>query len=246
MAVINGQKSASQMLSKAAGICLNTAAFSDGPTNATKPNATTALMYLNEAYREISSEVEWSWMFDKTTFNTVVGQQTGYKVSDLEMDVYYMSIPAAQQLLGFSPWDRWVTSYPGRYTSVANTRPWGYIPGPPDTNNANLYFLFPAADAIYTVEVGFKKRISDLAVADYPVIPPEWQDVLENKLILKVFENLNDKRAEYWQKKYTQRWQMMWLHYERYQNYVARFRDLKREAAISWGLDINRALFVPF
>lgn len=222
----------------------------------TVPSLTLVKQLYNDAYIELCSERDWWFMFNYATFNTVSGQATPYVMPDNVAEVRSMAIPAAQQKLRFATWDMWVTNYPGRYTSVGNTRPWAYIPANPAGDNALEYFLFPAADsnngANYTVEYGYKQRITPLVGdTDTPIIPVEFQQCVINRALEKCFRNINDPRWEIYSDRTDgteakSRADAMWLKNEQFNDYVARFRNYEAENAFSAITDLNRFLFVPY
>ena len=238
-----GQKTFLSMQGELAEIVLNSAAFS----TTTNPNLVRAKQIINDSYREITTERDWWFLFNQLTVSTVVGQTTAYALDDTCKEIRYMAIPTNQQRLVYLPWEKWVNDFPGRYTNQGNARPWAYVPGQEAANNALQVYFFPAADAIYSVEYGFMRRVLDLSAdTDVPIIPPEFQDCILLRAAFEIFHKVNDKRAAEWKSRYEERSNVMWLKNEQLSDYVNTFRNINSERAYYAITDVNRSLFVPY
>lgn len=253
---IQGQKTFVTMQQDISQIALKTPYGQVAPSSGSVTNILVKEL-INDAYMEICSERDWWFMFNYAGFTTVPFQVLPYIFPDNVQEIRYMTIPAYQQKLKYATFEQWIVNYPGRYTNVGPTKPWAYIPGPPAVDNALQYFLFPTADANngnnYNVEYGFKQRIVPLANDyDFPIIPAEFQQVIINRALEKLFRIMNDPRQETYSDgegmntDANRRYNAFWLKNEQFTDYVAKFRNYETENAFVSSTDINRQLFVPF
>lgn len=252
---LSNQKTFGQMIQEVSWVCLKTPYPTSAVDNVNSPGLTQVMQFINDAYAEICTEVDWSWRFTDTySFNTVVGQQI-YQMPDDCQDILDMLIPLFQQRLRAILYSQWITNYPGKYTNYANTKPWAYIQAPEAVNNGTQIYLFPAADGspsagFYTVNVAYLKRPTLLVNdADVPICPPEFQDLVLNRAIYKVLKGLGNKR---WEEYYDspesdspcgRRYSQMWLGNQRFAEAVAYWRNIRNEVAFTSAMDINRVLF---
>jgi hypothetical protein len=172
---------------------------------------------------------------------------------DAAEEVIFMTIPANQQRLRYGAYSQWIANYPGKYTNMGNTKPWAYIESPEASNNALQYYLFPAADQVYTISIGYMKRITLLSGdTDIMICPPEFQDIVINRAICKCYQYLKDDTwmlyddgpdgKSFAARRYTD----MWIKNQSFADWVGTFRSAKIEQQLSSQADLNRQLFVPF
>lgn len=160
-----------------------------------RPTLTRLKQMINDAEREICNAFPFSFMFRESTFPTVVGQTTPYGVSATAQEILFMEIQAKQQSLVWMDYNTWAKVYPGGYTNFSNSIPGWYIPAPPDVDAADQntlqYYIFPAADQIYTVTYGFQLACANMsATTDLPIIPARYQHVLIELAKAKVWKFL--------------------------------------------------------
>ncbi len=256
MTVLANQKSFLQIQQQISEVVLKTTYPGVAKDGVTQPGLTRLKQIINDAWTEISSEQDWRWRFiDTFTFQTVEGQQTPYPMPDNCEELLWVTIPFFQQRLWATEYSQWLTNYPGGYTNYANAKPWSYIQAPYSANNEIQLYLFPAADApvpagAYTVKIGYMKRVSLLVGdTDYLTCPPEFQDLVINRAILKTFQFLGDPRAALYDDQpgaTTQaatRYSKDWVKNQTFAEAVSYWRDIRTERAFTASLDINRVLF---
>lgn len=251
---LSNQKTFLQMQQEVAWVCLKTDWPNTAEDNQNSPGLTQVQQMINDAYSEITTEQDWSWRFtDQYTFNTVVGQQL-YPMPDDCEDILDMLIPLFQQRLRAVLYSQWITNYPGKYTNYANTKPWAYIPTNNSADNALQIYLFPAADGspaagYYTVNVAYLRRATPLVnPGDIPICPPEFQDLVINRAIYKMYKGMGDKRWEEYDDGSDAtpcglRLSKQWVKNSRFAEGVAAWRNIRNEVAFTSAMDINRVLF---
>jgi hypothetical protein len=218
------------------------------------PGQTELLGFINDAYNEICGEKDWRWRFvDTYNFPTVAGQQTPYAMPDDCSDVIDVTIPFYQQRLWATEYSQWITNYPGQYTNYANAKPWSYIQAPYDATNHIQLYLFPAADApptgAYQVHVAYMKRPTNLAnPGDIMICPPEFQDLVINRAIMKGYLFLGDPKWEAYNDQTDStfagmRYSQMWVANSKFAEALAYWRNIREERSFTASLDINRVLF---
>ena len=259
MALAN-QKTFLQIQQEISEVCLKTTYPNTAQDGKTTPGLTRLNQIINDAYSEICTEVDWQWRFKDTySFNTVEGQQL-YTMPDECADIIDMLIPLFQQRLRTLVYSQWITNYPGKYTNYANTKPWAYIQAPyaqvggPGSPNALQIYLFPAADAspaagYYSVNVAYMVRPTNLVnPTDVLICPPEFQDMVINRAIYKMFKYLKDKTWEEYDDSSQStpcglRYSKLWIANTRFAEQVAYWRNIRNEVAFTSSFDINRVLF---
>lgn len=191
MAIIPGQKTFLEIQQE---ISEETLSMSIADTTS-RPNLARLKQLINDAEREICSAFPFSFMFRESTFPTVIGQSTPYAVSEAAQEILFMSIPAKQQGLVWIDYNSWEKTYPGGFTNFSNSIPINYIPAPVDSAAANQntlrYYIFPAADQVYTISYGYQLAASNMSAnGDYPIIPARYQHVLIELAKAKVWKFL--------------------------------------------------------
>lgn len=256
MAILSNQKTFLQVQQQLSELVLKTTYPNVAADAVTQPGLTRLKQIINDAYAEITSEVDWRWRFiDTYTFPTVAGQQTPYVMPDDCEDLLWVTIPFFQQRLWATEYSQWLTNYPGGYTNYANAKPWSYIQAPDAANNEMQIYLFPAADApvpagAYTVKIGYMRRVTPLVLdADVMVCPPEFQDLVINRAILKTYQFLGDPKWQTYDDSpesdtfAARRYSAMWVKNQVFAEAVSYWRDIRTERAFTASLDINRVLF---
>lgn len=178
-------------------------------TSTSRPNLARLKTMINDAQREICNGFAFSFMFRETSFPTVVGQQTPYAVGSTAQEILFMAIRSKQQGIVWMDYNSWEKSYPGGYTAFANSIPTYYIPAPVDTDAADQntlqYYLFPAADEIYTVSIGYQLACANMsATTDLPIIPARYQHVLILLAKAKVWDFLGQGAKANYESTYAQ------------------------------------------
>lgn len=212
----------------------------DADSGAYRPGITVLKRLVNDAYRQIAATWNWAWIYREDTFNTVADQTTAYDLGTnktLYEDISWMSIPAQQRKIIATTMSSWEASYPGRYTSVGASIPTNYIRAPEASDGSIQFFLWPQADAIYAVTFGAKLRVANLsAVGDYPLIPPQFQDMLPALAKMKTLAYLGipstDIRMVNYKAEFDRIYQLAWLEDQRSAEFVWRFRDRNVENAL--------------
>lgn len=199
-----------------------------------RPTQTELKRIINDAERDLCTRWDWSWLYRESTFNTVVNQQTPYYPDKTFADVYWMTIPAKMIKLGWKSMAEWVVLYPGRYTQASPALPWGYIPAPPDTDMGLGFYIFPAANEIYTIQYGGRLRPGNMSAdADYPVIPVDYQSMLtfEAKRQALIFTGVGDADPRFvrYEKEVDKLFQVAWLKDQRMTETVNKFRSAEAE-----------------
>ena len=254
MTALSNQKTFLQIQQQISETVLKQAIASD--STPTQPTLTRLKQIINDAYTEVTTEVAWRWRFyDGFTFNTVVGQQTPYALPDDCEEILDVTIPLYQQRLWATEYSQWITNYPGNYTNYANAKPWSYIPARTAANNAWQIYLFPAADGsaqagYYTVLVPYLKRALLLSAdADVMICPPEFQDIIINRAIMKTYQFLDDPKWQTYDDSAesdsmaARRYNNVWVKNANFAEAVSYWRDIRQERAFTASLDINRVLF---
>ncbi len=243
MAALDGQKTFLEMQTEVADEAAGVAV-----ADLVRPTLTVLKRIINDCERDICSAWDWSWLYRESTFPTVANQETSYAVDPQAADVHWMSVPAQQARISWLSMANWEATYPGRYNSAGPCRPWAYIEAPPvtATNLGLRYFLFPAADAIYTVAYGFKLRVGNMtADADYSKIPVDWQGMLLNRAKAEVLKYLGISSTDPRITRYLQDAQAIyeraWIADQRMAESVQRFRDAYAERALGLGAPGNFA-----
>lgn len=256
MAVLANQKTFLQIQQQISEIVLKTTYPNVAADGVDQPGLTRLKQIINDAYTEVCTEVSWRWRFyDGYSFNTVEGQQTPYTMPDDCEEILDVTIPFFQQRLWATEYSQWITNYPGTYTNYANAKPWAYIPAREASNNAWQIYLFPAADAPagsgnYSVKVVYMKRALPLtANSDVLICPPEFQDIVINRAILKTYQFLGDARWQAYDDSpkadtfAARRYSDQWVKDRTFAEAVSYWRDIRTERAFTAALDINRVLF---
>ena len=244
MAALDGQKTFLEIQTEVADEC-------GGVTiaNLVRPTVAVLRRLINDAERELCSKWDWYWLYREFTFNTVANQQTAYAMDDTCAMVEWMAVPAQQARIIWKSMAEWEALYPGRYNSAGPTRPWMYIDAPVASNMALQYFLFPAADQVYTVTYGAKLRVGNMVDDDdYPVIPVDWQDMLVAKAKAKYLEYLGtsttDSRLQNYERLVVSIYNDAWMDDQIKGETVRKFRDAQAERALGYSGFGNFANFV--
>lgn len=231
MAALDGQKTFLEMQTEVADEACGLAV-----ADLQKPSLTVLKRIINDCERDICSAWDWSWLYRESTFPTVVNQQTPYAVDPQAADIRWMTIPALQLKLGWMSMAEWEAVYPGRYNQAGPTRPWAYIAAPPDaTVNLGLrYFLYPAADQVYTIAYGYKLRVGNMSAdGDYSKIPVDWQGMLLNKAKAETLKyqgiSSTDTRIKRYLDDAESIYQRAWLTDQRMGEQVNQFRNALAE-----------------
>lgn len=221
-----------------------------------QPGITRLTQLINDAYQEFSTEYAWSWRFvENGALQTVAGQQTPYDLADNCEELLWMTIPLYQQRLWATEFAQWLTNYPGLYTNYGNAKPWTYIEAPYAQNNGKQVYLFPAADggtngAGYQVQYGYMARVPLLVnPTDTIQAPPEYQDAIINRAILKTWRFVGDARAAMYDDSpgkdtyASRRYNNLWIKNQKFAEAVNFWRNIRVERAFTSAMDINRVLF---
>lgn len=209
--------------------------------NLVRPTKAVLDRIINDTEREICAAYDWSWLYAEQTFNTVVGQQTPYTMESNIQDILWMSVPLYQARISWMSMSEWESRWPGRYGAAGPCRPYAYIDAPPTTDGLNTqqWFLFPAADNIYTVNIGVRLRAGILAQpTDTPLIPEEWQGMLLNKAKAKCLGYVGGssmERMQFYEGEFEEQWKLAWLADQSKAETVNQFRNAASERALSFG-----------
>ena len=255
MSVLSNQKTFLQIQQQISETVLKTVYPGVAKDGVTQPGLTRLKQIINDAWTEFSSEVDWRWRFSDTfTFQTVPGQQTPYKMPDNCETLLWMTIPLYQQRLWATEYSQWLTNYPGGYTNYAPTKPWTYIPAPESGNNEMQVYIFPEADSPqngnYVIKIGYMIRVVPLvADTDFLTCPPEFQDAVINRAIMKAYQFIGDEKWQAYDDSpeadtfAARRYSSLWVKNGEFAEAVSYWRDIRTERAFTASLDINRVLF---
>lgn len=204
----------------------------------TNPDIGTLQTMINDKYRELCSRKNWWFLFDSDTFGTVPGTHL-YAMADKAQQVILMSIPANELKLTYMNRADFFTQYPAENDQVGRAIPFCYIPAEAASNNALQFDLFPTPDKNYRVLYWYKKRINDMDYSvngTYPVIPPEWQDVLVHLVCAEAFAMINptDPRCAYHMAYYERRFREMWLFDEQVPDGMNAIKDANSAGTSQW------------
>jgi hypothetical protein len=205
-------------------------------TSDTRPTLTLLKQYINDAYSEVCTSWDWSWLYrNDKTFNTVIGQTTAYAVDSAAGEVLSMRIPAKYQTLTFMPYADWVKGQPGGYTNLQNAIPRFYIPAPPASDGTLQFYLGPEpASEVMTVAYDYRLRVTALSAdGDYPVVPSDWQNLIKLKALVMVYTLLGDgavERMQNRQQQYMDLWQRAWMQDQSVSDGAHRYRDANAES----------------
>ena len=244
---IPGQKTFLQIQQEVSEECIGTL-YPNVASATDRPSLTRLKQMINDAYREICGAHQWYFLFRESTFPTVASQQTAYAVSNSAQDVIFMSIQSLQIDLVWMAYYEWQKMYPGKYQGFTDSQPINYIPAPPDTTSNGLqYYLFPAANAVYTVQYGFQIAVSDMSAdADLPLLPARWQNLLVMLSKAKVYEMFGDGSMDRWKRVYTNYEQELAkavIEDMGIEECAWRFRDRRTEAQQSSVQNLSRVLW---
>ncbi len=256
MANLSNQKTFLQIQQQISEICFKAVYPNTVEDGVNQPGLTRLKQIINDAYAEVTTEVAWRWRFyDGYTFNTVVGQTTPYDLPDDCEEILDVTIPQYQQRLWATEYSQWITNYPGNYTNYANAKPWAYIPARMASNNAWQIYLFPAADAasptgFYTVLVPYMKRaLPMVADTDIMICPPEFQDIIINRAIMKTYQFTADPKWQAYDDSAgsdtfaARRYSIDWIKNANFAEALNYWRNIRQERSFTASLDINRVLF---
>lgn len=227
---LTGQKTFLELQNEVASECFGISSAA----NLVRPTQTELQRIINDSERDLCTRWDWSWLYREGNFNTVVDQQTPYYPDKTFADVYWMTIPAKMIKLGWKSMAEWEAIYPGRYTQASHALPWGYIPAPPDTDLGLGFYIFPAADQVYTIQYGGKLRVGNMTVdGDYPTIPVDYQSMLlfEAKRQALIFTGVGetDPRLVRYEKEVDKLFQIAWIRDQRMLETVNKFRSAEAE-----------------
>jgi hypothetical protein len=243
---IPGQKTFVQIQQEIAQEILDVSSNADATT---RPTLTQLKRIINDRHRMICTAWSWWWLYREDSFPTVANQTTPYYPGSEYQEIQWMAIPAQQRKIPWLSMSDFETMYPGRYASYGPTIPFNYIPAPPDTDQGLGYFLFPAANAVYTVTFGAKLRVTDMSAdADVPLLPADWQDLLCNGAkadVLKFFGvDPSTPRFQSYMQPYNDRFQQAILEDQRTEENVWRFRSARVERAMSAATDYRQGVWM--
>ncbi len=217
-------------------------------TTETRPTLSRLKQIINDRHRMICTAWSWWWMYREDTFPTVANQTTPYFPGSEYQEIQWMTIPAYQRKLAWLDMAAWEAFAPGRFSSYGPGIPENYIPGTPDTDQGFGYFLFPAANQVYTVNFGAKLRCPDMtADADKPLLLADWQDLLLNGAkmdVLKFFGvDPSTPRFQSYADMYNTRMQYAILEDQRTEENSWRFRSAAAERAMSAAMDYKAGVW---
>jgi hypothetical protein len=145
-------------------------------------DATKATSWLNDAYKDVASRSDWSWLQASSSFNTVIDDYN-YSLAanctslyQMRTKDYYLTPRSRQWLFDNHP------EYP-EYTDAGDIQtgnPTDYV------FFGNEVWLYPIPEDVRTVYYLYRKTISDLSGGtDEPLMPEEHREVIALGAYLK-------------------------------------------------------------
>jgi hypothetical protein len=153
--------------------------FADETVDATK-----AALWINDAYKDVASRMDWSWLVSNSNFQTVVGDHSYTLASDL---LKLLNIKTSQTNLKARD-RKWLydnyPEYPEYPESADITTNYGE---PSDYLQVNRdVWLFPIPKTEKTVYYLYKKQVTELTQdSDEPLVPEQFREVIAQGAYLR-------------------------------------------------------------
>lgn len=206
MAALSGQRTFSELKGDIAALIGGDFAFS----TSTYPSTTQINQIFNRHYKRFCNRHNWVWMEKSTTFPTVAGTTT-YALPDTVVEEITLRIANQSMPLRYMSREQFLQEYPGGWTTTGNGLPTMYVPSAEASNNALQIDLWPTPDAVYTVTMDYRARVTPLSAdGDYTVIPPEHEDYIVYAAAAECLTLLGDQRAEYMASRAEESWRTAW------------------------------------
>jgi hypothetical protein len=198
MAALNGQRTLAQIIAE-----IDSHLFNQGSSSATSyPTQAMIIRAINKHYMRFASLRQWQWKTVDGTINTVAGIARIAMPDALSIPTN-LNIRNIGQNIAVKTRQAFLANYPFGWTNVGNGIPVIAVEAPPAANNARQYDLWPAPDAIYTINYDGFLHVTPLATpaTDISIIPPEYEDYLIHAPLGELFTMRNDAaRSQYHQK----------------------------------------------
>lgn len=225
MAALNQQRTFLQLQNSVAQILFNNTAAS----STTYPTDTAIKELINKWYKDFYYRYRFLWNTGSATMVTVAGTSLITMPDDV-MEVTNMNIRSIIRMIRYITRQLMLNNYPAGWTGLGNAVPLWAVEAPPASNNAIQFDLWPAPDAIYTINLDYYKRPAVLSAdGDYPVLPPEIDSILIHGPASEALMMLGDPRAEYHQKMVEKLTREAWLRNEQMASSENTFRSLSNE-----------------
>lgn len=156
--------------------------------------------WINDKYRDVARRFAWSSLIDfDYTFPTVIGTSNNTLPADFEQEIFMANITDGYMLTAYNE-GNWFRERYGQYSSgtLASGTPMNYI----ILREEGTSFLDPVPDAVKTMAMPYKKKITDLSGDADTVAIDDAEVIIEMGAIAEAlaYKKQYQKSAYYFQR----------------------------------------------